>query len=168
MKKYIVIFLIVFMIQPLYGQVESEFNIFVGGGGGDISEAVLGIQAGGYIENYNTSISIDTNVSIFNTIKEFDGMGGGVQLGGLVEYFFAYMFLIGAGGGIGWVTISVKSDDESENSKSHLFSYPYIRGSFSIRFFNGYDRGGFKVGLYYDYCFDIGNKVGIRFHYVFG
>jgi len=164
MKKYLLLFLFMFVFASLFAQeFKKELNVYGGAGGGDFGEVVLGIQAGAYIYKYRTNIFIDANASFFNTIENFEGLGIGAQLGGIIEYYLGGIFFIGAGGGMGGVIMIPNSSYDEEER----FTYPYIRGSFSTQFKRKYEEDGWKLGIYFDYCFDSGFKIGIRFHWFF-
>jgi hypothetical protein len=72
------------------------------------------------------------------------------DLGGLKEFKFINVFILGVGGGIGGGVFFGMEP----------FSYPYIKGSASIL-----SENNVKAGLYYDYCFDFGSRFGLRIYF---
>jgi TolB-like protein len=75
-----------------------------------------------------------------------DGFVFGIyNIGGLIDYSFAKTISIGIGGGMGGMKDNV---------------FPYIRGAVSVLFYDG----ALNVGLFYDYNFDKGYRVGIRMY----
>jgi len=134
--------------EPITANPVFNFGLGIGGGqnvGFDIE--LLCFQAGlnlGRLEILLEAIGGP------NIIVASDDAGFGYHLGGLIEYSFFDVAVLGLGGGFGGSAIYTKKGAKS-------FSYPYIRGSASFRF----DEIG-KLGAFYDYCFDYGSRFGIR------
>jgi TolB-like protein len=98
-----------------------------------------GLQAGLSINGLHILLDVNT---------EFSGTAEwSYHIGGLMETGILNLIIIGLGGGIGggWTSVD---------------SYPYIRGSLSMRFFDNF----LKAGIHYDYNIDYGYKFGFRVH----
>jgi len=149
MKKYLLlIILILIAVMPVFSQADSFFGFGIGfGGGTDVGFEVtlLGFQFGVKLESpFNFLLEASGGL----TIKEYD-LGLHYHLGGLIEYRIEEILLLGAGGGMGG---GILFDSDSS------YSYPYIRGSASVLFYDS-----FKLGLHYDYGFEYGSMFGFRF-----
>jgi TolB-like protein len=129
-------------------KVRPLANFSAGIGGGNFSGILLpiaGIQAGVVVNSFSFLLDVNGAMGVPLTETETDSDINLIyNLGGIIEYSITDL-VFGAGGGIGGL---------------NDYSYPYIRGSVSFLFLDSY----LKVGLYYDYNFDYGFNVGLRFH----
>jgi hypothetical protein len=117
--------------------------------------SILGFFGTGLLDEGGICIQVGRNINIFGFMldtsigwsMEDDRNFTTFQIGGLADLVFSRIFMLGVGGGV----VSVFS-----NNYDTIF-FPYIRSIF------GLNLPAFKVGLYYDYCFNYKSKYGIRF-----
>ena len=151
MKKIIFSFILALItVMSVFSQMEPDFNIGFGVGADfvqteGIEVPTIEIQVGAANRKFNFILEASIGFGI-SDILYFP-----YHLGGLFELKIENVIFLGLGGGL-----SGKITKESS-------SYPVIRGSVSINFKDERECIGTKVGLYYDYCFKYGYKIGLRF-----
>jgi len=133
--------------------VDPVINFTLGIGGGNILKFVVpeaGFQAGIALDSNKKnyfSFLIDITVGLsFNFSGDSSVCRFVYNLGGLVEYRLANVVAFNIGGGMGGL-----------NGKK----FPFIRGEISAVF----NQGESKLGLFYDYNFDYGFRIGLRYYF---
>ena len=133
---------------------KAYFNANVGGSCGNYLGIILpelGLQAGFGINPIHFLFDSSFG-ACYDAFEKINYLAGIIyNLGGIMEFYFAGICALGIGGGFG----NIKSGEEPN------YFFPYLRGAMSMVL----HKGQIKIGLYYDYNFYYGFKIGFKYHF---